>query len=92
MTRDRRKMGLRFVEVLNRVLASDADALGSLISARAPCSSVLADDPEIQVMEVPGRGCAVGLLGLLNGILGGPHLHAVLGPDGRIARFELRNA
>lgn len=64
------------VEVLNRALDADPDAISELIFTRVPCNDALADDPTIQVgarehkgAPVPGT-TEVGILGIINGIFG----------------------
>ena len=66
------------VDVLNRALAEDPEAMRKLMSeAYVPCNRALADDPTIQVhtekVEVGGilgDFFSVGALGLINGIIG----------------------
>jgi hypothetical protein len=66
------------VDVLNRALAEDPEAMRRLMSeAYVPCNRALADDPTIQVhtekVEVGGAlgdFFSVGALGLINGIIG----------------------
>jgi hypothetical protein len=65
------------VDVLNRAVRADRDAMHNLIEAHVPCNAVLADDPTIQVSgyneqtgePTPDR-FKVGLLGVLNGLFG----------------------
>ena len=89
--------------VLNRALAADPDAIRSLIFRRVPCNEALADDPTIQVCragddESHPDTCAVGMLGIINGILGtypadsccagaGP-IAAVVDDDGMLSGFQ----
>jgi hypothetical protein len=66
------------VDVLNRALSEDPEAMRRLMSeAYVPCNRALADDPTIQVhtekVEVGGAlgdFFSVGALGLINGIIG----------------------
>lgn len=79
------------VEVLNRALSADPKAMSDLVLSRVPCNLDLADDPTIQCGS-PGddeaNGYEVGLLGVINGILGrrptgGGYVGAVLESDHR---------
>lgn len=92
------------VAVLNRALASDPEAVRALLFQRLPCNEALADDPTIQVCGVGEderhpETCAVGVLGLINGLFGtipAGHPRAGWGPiaavaesqGGPIVRFE----
>lgn len=68
----------RVVEVLNRALDADADAITDLLEHRVPCNDELAEDPTIQavvdqaamVVGEPAGPWTVGMLGVLNGICG----------------------
>lgn len=64
----------RIIEVMNRALAADPDAVNALIECRVPCNDALRDDPEIQVLVEDGKA-SVGLLGILSGLTG------TLGPE-----------
>jgi hypothetical protein len=57
------------LEVLNRAVKADHVAVEILIEKRVVCNKALADDPTIQVVSKDGR-TKVGLLGLINGIVG----------------------
>ena len=64
----------KVVEVLNRALEADPEAIRALFNQRTPCNQQLADDPTIQVGD-PGEfascmGTSIGLLGLINGFFG----------------------
>lgn len=59
------------VEVLNRALAADPEAVRLLFNYRVGCNQELADDPTIQVSSYRPKGAmTLGALGLLNGIFG----------------------
>lgn len=61
------------LEVLNRAVEADPEAIAALIGTRVPCNPALAGDPTIQVDhrgDDPQRGFSVGALGLLNGLFG----------------------
>lgn len=59
------------VDVLNRALCADPDAVAELVNARVPCNLSLAKDPTIQVAaDGDGGTYRVGLLGIVNGIFG----------------------
>ena len=63
---------------LNEITAVDHAAMQALIAARVPCNDALAEHPTVQVgADSPdGKNPRVGLLGLLNGLLG------AYGPEG----------
>ena len=58
------------LEVLNRAVAADKDALKQLLQARISCNDKLASDPEIQVGCYHTGKPTIGVLGLLNGLFG----------------------
>jgi hypothetical protein len=81
------------IEVLNRALAADKDALSMLFGFRTPCNETLAFDPTIQVRCNADETHAIGTLGLINGLFGVDdrnwgHISMVVESDGTIARFE----
>jgi hypothetical protein len=59
----------RIVDFLNELVAIDREAIEQLIEFRVPCNQALADHTTVQV-ESQGYGPRVGLLGLLNGLVG----------------------
>jgi hypothetical protein len=59
-----------FVTVLNRALESDPDAIRALFAHRVECNEKLADDPSIQVRALEGEATTLGMLGLINGLVG----------------------
>lgn len=62
----------RALEVLNRALKADPEAIRELILHKIECNDELADDPEIQIglYDMGGPTTTVGILGLLNGLFG----------------------
>lgn len=61
------------METLNSAFTSDPNAIHSLVVNRVPCNIALANHPTIQVGGSPvlPPGCfQVGMLGVLNGVLG----------------------
>ena len=59
----------RSLLVLNEALKRDPDAMTKLVNARIDCSKDLAGHPSLQV-GVYNDSFKVGMLGVLNGILG----------------------
>ena len=57
------------VEVLNRAVASDLDAIANLLKVRVYCNEALANDPTIQVLVQEDQR-TLGTLGLINGLFG----------------------
>lgn len=67
---DRRQVE-RAARVLNEALSLDPVAVNALVSHRVPCNARLADHPTIQVgAPAAGEPGNVGMLGVINGILG----------------------
>lgn len=64
------------IERLNSMVAADPEAMRALVEHRVPCNEAMADHPTVQVgrRRDPGpygdRPFEVGMLGVLNGILG----------------------
>lgn len=61
------------INVLNEALALDADAVSAMFASRVFCNRSLAEHPEIQVSQIKDFGGShylVGVIGLVNGILG----------------------
>ena len=57
------------IKVLNEMVEADREAVQLLIETRVPCNDALADHPTVQVHSEHGRH-SVGLLGVINGLLG----------------------
>lgn len=86
------------IRTLNEALAADPAAVTSLVTNRVPCNATLCEHPTIQAASVTtanGQVGFVGMLGIINGILGaaGAGLVAVhcdidhSGPTQRIVGF-----
>ncbi len=58
------------VSVMNRAFAADPKAIENLCNTRVSCNKILADDPTIQVGFFNDGQHSVGLLGILNGLVG----------------------
>jgi len=68
------------LDVLNRAVEADSDAIRNLVEQRVQCNKTLADDPTIQVGNYHKAGVmlnkhvfgnfSIGLLGILNGLFG----------------------
>jgi hypothetical protein len=78
---------------LNKILLVDRDAVEALIEHRVECNEALRAHPTVQVVD----GNKVGLLGLLNGIVGtisdGPrqgwgYITGVYDDDGKLVQFQ----
>jgi len=87
------------IERLNSMVEADSEAVMALIISRVPCNNRLADHPTCQVDTIDRLGVndginRVGLLGVLNGILGidangwGP-LCAEIDDNGKLIRFNI---
>lgn len=81
------------VEVLNRALKEDREAITRLFLHREPCNEALANDVTIQVRGYPvGAQTSVSALGLINGLFGIRRdgqgwISAMVDDDGRITSF-----
>lgn len=80
---------------LNEIAATDPLAIDTLLKIRVPCNKAMADHPMVQVFSVEGGGM-VGMLGILNGIVGvipdGPrrgcgYIAAEIDDAGKFVRF-----
>lgn len=57
-------------DYLNEILALDPKAANALLGFRVPVSPSLSEHPEMVVRKEEGGGFTVGLLGVINGLLG----------------------
>ena len=90
---------IKALDVLNDALSRDAEAITRLINLRVPCRKTLGDHPTIRI-ALYGDEYRVGILGLINGVLGDSP-SGVIGAEGpldesgqfiRIKRFvDLRD-
>jgi hypothetical protein len=73
---------------MNEIMDKDRKAVHTLVELRVPCNDALADHPTVQV-----TGNVVGLLGILNGLIGikedGMGYVAARFLDGHLLGFEL---
>lgn len=58
----------RIVDVLNKALTLDPEAMTALVNMRVPCNEALAQHPTIEVLQQEDSTYRVGLVGILNGI------------------------
>lgn len=65
-----RALADRVAYVLNRALRSDSQAINWLFEYRVQCNDRLVGDPTIQVRSRDNNPTSVGILGILNGIIG----------------------
>ena len=81
------------IALLNEMVKMDPEAAHALIEQRVSCNDTLRDHPTIQV-QVDGGKAEVGLLGVLNGLLGadatgwGPIVACFDDDSGKLLRFE----
>ena len=78
------------INLLNRIHQKDPEVLPALIDVRVRCNKELADDPTIQVDARSGK-FNVGLLGILNGIVGDEGegvIFAVYDNEGKLTHFK----
>jgi hypothetical protein len=90
------------IERLNEIAGHDPVAMGKLIDARVPCNDALADHPSVQVHDFDDdKPPVVGMLGILNGLVGtiddGPKkgwgfITAVCEDDGSVSGFRRTDA
>jgi hypothetical protein len=67
--KDREALADQFIHILNELLEADSTAIEALIGHRVPCNESLAVHPTVQVAQ-DREGHTVGLLGILNGLVG----------------------
>lgn len=60
----------RFLTFLNELVLLDREAVENLIETRVKCNQQLASHPTVQVMNAAEGAPIVGLLGILNGLVG----------------------
>ena len=70
MTIDKEELADFIIERLNEFAETDPDAVRALVNARVPCNEALARHPTVQVSYRGDGKPLVGLLGILNGIVG----------------------
>ncbi len=77
------------INILNDALQKDQRAIQNLISTRTECNEQLAQHPSIQVKEDKNGQCAVGLLGIINGIFKTKvgTIQAVFDEQGKLEKF-----
>jgi len=94
---DKEALADLLIDRLNEIAEHDPIALGKLIEARVACNNDLADHPAVQVQIREAGPAQVGVLGLLNGLVGvvddGPRkgwglITAVCENDGSLVRFR----
>ncbi len=82
-------------EVLNRALEADPKAMHQLLSISIQCNERLGEDPTIICQITEDDQLALGVLGLINGVLGnrsdgkGPLCGIVDKDTGAIVRFDV---
>jgi hypothetical protein len=81
------------ISFLNELVKVDLQALEALVETRVPCNEILAQHPTVQVTTTD-EGAKVGLLGILNGIVGARpedgwgYIAANFGDDGHLIDFQ----
>lgn len=104
---ERLQLAHDFVRVLNSAATLDKDAMHALAEHRVPCNSELAQHPTIQVrtkkVSNSTGACSfvdshkVGMLGILNGILGmdefgNAYIAAWYDANGKLTQFKLNDS
>jgi hypothetical protein len=88
------------IERLNEISKRDPVAFGKLIEARIECNEALADHPSVQVSNHEPGLAKVGVLGIINGLIGtidnGPRkgwglVTVACEDDGSVVRFQRTN-
>lgn len=83
----------RILDTLNRAFRKDPEAMRDLLESRVKCNIPLANDNSIQVLEVGADDYRVGLMGILNGIIGTDgkgqgFICSVINDDGKLMGFR----
>jgi len=60
----------KVVTYLNELVSLDREAIEHLVETRVQCNKDLADHPHVQVSEDEEGNFLVGLLGIVNGLMG----------------------
>lgn len=81
------------IDALNDILSADPEAIQKLVETYIPCNDKLADHPTVQV-QADEKGCKVGLLGVLNGVLGADdnglgYICACFDESGKLTEFKI---
>jgi hypothetical protein len=58
------------IKRLNEIIKYDKQALGNLINIRTKCNNAMANHPSVQVVAYGEDQPTVGMLGIINGIVG----------------------
>lgn len=88
-----RLLAVSFCTYLNTLLALDHDAIELLTNFHAPCNESLADDPILPVQTREDGSPEVGMLGVFNGLIGGPYIFAVFDDKtGKLIEFRPKEA
>jgi hypothetical protein len=94
--KDREALADQFIDVLNELVEADRVAIEKLIVYRVSCNETLGVHPTVQTV-LDGEAYTVGLLGILNGLVGvvesGPKegwgfIAAVFDDDGKLVKFQ----
>jgi hypothetical protein len=87
-------MKQRIADLLNEAVARDPAAMHCLCNKRINCNSSLADHPTIQIGTGAENQPTIGLIGILNGVIGtradGEGYLAGVYRKGKLAGFILR--
>jgi hypothetical protein len=95
--KDREALADQFIQTLNDLLDDDRVAIEALIEHRVFCSDGVTNHPTVQVSTESEGVHTVGLLGILNGLVGiiedGPRkgwgfITAVYDDDGKLVKFQ----
>lgn len=88
------ELAKQIIKFLNELNAVDPDAVYALVTTRVACNEALTNHPTVQV-DAEGNEASVGLLGVLNGLVGtneagwGLIVAQVCTSTRKIERFEL---
>jgi hypothetical protein len=93
---DNSKLADLVIERLNDIAKTDPAAITAMIKTRVSCNEAMANHPTAQVIGTDGGGM-IGLLGVVNGIVGvipdgakrgWGYITAYMDDDGNFVRFE----
>jgi hypothetical protein len=95
--REKLELAHDIVVYLNTLIAADGEAMHALVEYRAPCNQTMTNHPTAQVSSpVVSEGSCLGLLGVLNGLVGVDagswgYIASNYDDDGKLRYFSVRN-
>lgn len=83
------RLALNICDFLNELVNLDRSAVQQLVAQRVPCNEGIANHPTVQVPMDEELSPCLGLLGVLNGLIGGGYIVAVYDDDNSQLQYFL---